>query len=528
MKKQWQFLMYLLMAVLVIAGCSSGGQDNSTENDAGESAENNNVEYADKIDIAITAQPPTLDSAITVSQVALDISRNIFETLVTLNEDYEPVPMLAESIEQSEDGTTYTFHLRQGVTFHNGEEMTAEDVEVSMNRWVEKSPKAKVLLEGAQFEAQDEYTVVLTLPKNYSDVLIMMAAQSQFPSIMPKEIIEAADAEGVKEYIGTGPYKFNEWRQDQYIHLVKNEDYQAVDEPASGVAGKKEAFIENVYYHFVSDHSTRIAGIQTGQYDLANSIPIENYEQLDAIDNVELHTVKGGTLTLFYNTVEGPLADVKMREAIQTALKMDEIMLGAFANEELYSLSPGYMNPDQIQWATENGQEMYNVGDVEKAKELLEEAGYNGEEITLLTTADYNEMYSATLVVQDQLRQLGMEVKVENFDFPTFLENKNDNSKWDIFITSNGYPLTPPQLLALTTDWAGMEDAKVTELVGKIREATSDEEASQHWDELQGYLYEFLPSTVIGQYNSLLATSDKLEDFTILDYPVIWNTKNVK
>lgn len=522
--KHLHFLCFVMLTALLAVGCSSNADDSAK---GGKSAEGQN-NYADKIDIAITAQPPTLDGAVTVSQASLDIARNIFETLVTLDENYEPVPMLAESIDTSDDGKTYTFHLREGIKFHNAEEMTSEDVVASMNRWLEKSPKAKELLKDAKFEAEDTYTVVLTLPKNYSDVLIMMAAQAQFPAIMPKEIIESADAEGVKEYIGTGPYKFEEWKQDQYIHVTKYDDYQAVDEEASGVAGKKEAFIKDVYYHFVSDHSTRIAGIQTGEYDLANSIPIENYEQLQSANNIEVQDFKGGTLTLFYNTNEGSLADVKMRQAIQTGLEMDEIMLGAFANEDLYSLNPAYMNPDQTQWQTDAGQDNYNQGDIEKAKDLLDEAGYNGEEITLLTTSDYNEMYSATLVVQEQLRQLGMKVKVENFDFPTFLEKKNDPSQWDIFITSNGYPLTPSQLLALTKDWAGVDDSKITELVSKIREAKTDEEASQHWDELQGYLYEYLPSTVIGHYSSLLATTDKLEGFTILDYPIIWNTKIAK
>lgn len=514
------FLLFVLAFALI--GCSNEGSKDK------EDASEENKTYKDQINIAVTAQPPTLDSAMTVSQVALDIAGNVFETLYTLNKDYEPTPMLAESFDVSEDGKIYTFTLREGIKFHNGKEMTSEDVVASMNRWLEKSSRAKSLLTNAKFEAEGPYTVKLSLENATSDVLIVMSSQSNFPAIMPKEIIDSAPAEGVTEYIGTGPFKFEEWKQDQYIHLVKYEDYQPVDEEPSGFAGKKEAFVNDVFYHFVTDHSTRIAGIQTGEYDIADSIPTESYEQLSSMDNVEVHTFVGGTLTLFFNTNNGVLADVKMRQAVNTALNMDEIMMASFVNEDLYTLEPGYMNPNAVQWSTNAGKDVYNQADLEKAKTLLKEAGYNGEEITLLTTGDYAEMSTATTVVQEQLRQLGMNVKIDSFDFPTFLETKNDFSKWDIFITSNGYQLTPPQLLAVNPEWAGLNDPKVKELINAIRQAPTGEESSAKWDELQGYLYEYLSSTAIGQYKSILATTDKLEGFEVFESPIIWNTKVIE
>ncbi|MCH1624181.1 ABC transporter substrate-binding protein [Ferdinandcohnia quinoae] len=523
--RKFKLVTLLLTLAIALVGCNSESDEASKDK---EGVSEGNKKYKDEINIAVTAQPPTLDSAMTVSQVALDIAGNVYETLYTLNKDYEPTPMLAESVDISEDGKTYSFKLREGITFHNGKEMTSEDVVASMNRWLEKSSRAKSLLANAKFEADGAYTVNLNLESPTSDVLIVMASQSNFPAIMPKEIIDSAPAEGVSEYIGTGPFKFEEWKQDQYIHLVKNEDYKPVDSEPSGFAGKKEAFVNDVFYHFVTDHSTRIAGIQTGEYDISDSIPTESYEQLNAMDNVKVYTFVGGTLTLFFNTNEGVLADVKMRQAVNTALNMDEILLASFVNKDLYTLDPGYMNPNAVQWASDAGKEVYNQADLEKAKTLLKEAGYNGEEITLLTTGDYAEMSTATTVVQEQLRQLGMNVKIDNFDFPTFLETKNDWTKWDIFITSNGYQLTPPQLLAVNPEWAGLNDPKVKELLSSIRQAQSQDESTAKWDELQGYLYESLSSTAIGQYKSILATTDKLEGFEVFEAPIIWNTKVIE
>lgn len=531
-RKLW-YLGVILSLALIVTACGNNGGNSGTGNSANNGSTNGQEttggtapEYRDTINIAVTAQPPTLDSALTVSQVALNTALYIFEQLYTLNADYEPVPMLAESVDVSDDGLTYTFKLRQGVKFHNGKEMTAEDVVASMNRWLVTSSRAKSLLSGANYEEVDPYTVKLTLQQPSSDVLILMATRANFPAIMPKEVIEAAGAEGVTEYIGTGPYKFNEWKQDQYIHLVRYEDYQPVDSAPSGFAGRKDAPTENIYFHFVTDHSTRIAGAKTGLYDIVADIPIENYDELAAESGLTLETAPGGTLTAFLNTADGVLADnVKLRQAILAALNNEEIMLASFAKPELYSLAPGYMNLNQTQWATDAGSEYYNQANVDKAKQLLSEAGYNGEEITLLTTKDYNEMYTATLVIQEQLRQIGMNVKVDNYDFPTFLETKNDRSKWDLFVASTGYQLTPPQLLAVTPDWAGLDDQKVKDSLVAIRTASSSEEAAKVWEELQGYLYEIGSSTVIGHYNSLVAVSNKIEGYEQFEAPVAWNAK---
>jgi len=525
------FLFIVASLLVILISCSN--QDSASEKSATEQKDEtinhtDDVEYIDELNIAITAQPPTLDPSMTVSQVALNAASNIFETLYSLNETYEPVPMLAKSVNISNDGKKYTFELREGIMFHNGKEMTSEDVVASMNRWLETSSRAKSLLTDATFEAEDKYTVVLNLEQATSDVLIIMATKAQFPAIMPVEIVETADAEGVHEYIGTGPFKLEEWKQDQYIHLVKYDDYKPIDIEASGLAGKKEALVDHVYYHFVTDHATRISGLQAGQYDIADSIPLENYELINDDENIEVYAYDGGALTAFYNTNEGILAKEDIRKAITTGLDMEAILIASFVHDNLYTLDPGYMNPAQEQWRTDAGIDTYNLGDIEKAKQLLNEAGYNGEKVTLLTTKDYGEMYAATLVIQEQLRKMDVNVDVEVYDFPTFMDRKEDYNNWDIFVASTGYQLTPPQILAVTPDWAGFEHPKAAELLLEIRSAATAEEAKMKWDELQQFLYEHLPSTVLGHYKSLVASTNKVEGFTVFEAPIVWNTKVMK
>ncbi|KPU42450.1 glutathione-binding protein GsiB precursor [Oxobacter pfennigii] len=486
------------------------------------------AEYKDELNIAITAQPPTLDAPTTSSNVAAGIAAHIFETLYTLDKDYKPAPMLAESMEISQDGLLYTFKIRQGIKFHNGKELTAEDVVASMNRWLITSSRAKVLLANAKFEQVDKYTVTLKVEQAASDIIDLLAAPAQFPAISPKEVIEAAKPEGITEYIGTGPYKLENWQQDQYIQLVRNEDYNSLESDSSGFAGKKTAATKDIYFRFVTDHSTRIAGIKTGEYDIAESIPIENYEELSTNTDVTLYSKASGTLNLFINTAKGPLANSDLRQAVLAALNNEDIMLASFSNPDLYKLNPGFMNLSQPQWAVESGKEYYNQNNPDKAKQLLTQAGYNGEPVVLVTTKDYQEMYNATLVVQDQLKKVGINAEVESYDFPVFMEHRSNPEQWDLFITSNSYQLTPPQISAVNPDWASLKKDEVTNGLNGIRFAASNEQAKAEWEKLQSFLYEYGAASVLGHYSAAQATRKTVEGFDYFHYPVYWNVKVAK
>lgn len=512
---------FFLLTVLLIVGCSSNVAETN------ESSE----ELEKDLNIAFPAQPPILDPHITTAVQALEIARNIFETLVTVNEDYEPVPMLADSIESSKDGKTYTFHLREGVQFHNGEEMKSDDVEASMNRWLEKASVATTFLRGAKFESQGPYTVVLHLENRASDVLDILAGRSQFPAIMPKEIIETATETGVDDIIGTGPFKLMEWRQDQYIHLAKFENYVAVDSEPSGLSGKKEVFFDNVYFRVVVDPSTRLAGISTGEYDIATTLPNDSYDQLIDMPDVDVYFDYAGTNNIYYNRREGVMSDRVMRQAVNLALDMEQIMLASFTNEDLYDLDHNYMNPEQENWASTAGSESYNQSDIDKAKDLLEEANYNGEEIIILTSRAYDEQYNAAVVVEEQLKQIGMNAKLEEYDWTAYQDRRKDTSLWDIVtVGGQGLLTAPSQLLALDTVFAGgEEDARLGELVEIMRTSETQEETKAHWDTLQGYLWnDYVPITIFGHHSFIYASTEDLEGFTLLQGPILWNAKITK
>ncbi|WP_368653138.1 ABC transporter substrate-binding protein [Ornithinibacillus sp. 4-3] len=520
--KRSLFLVMLASIVFFIIGCSS----NESEVDGNKSDETSNDEAntGSVLKIALDGQPPTLDQPTAAPTAIRDTARLMFETLLTTDSNYAAVPMLAESVE-TDDNKTYVFHLREGVLFHNGKEMIAEDVIASMERWLEKSAITGTIFEGATWTAEDNYTVVLELVESSSLTLDTIASSKQAAAIMPKEVVEAATAEGVSEYIGTGPYQFVEWRQDQYIHFTKFDDYSALEEPADGLAGKKEALVDDIYFYIVTDASTRIAGLQTGEYDFAYGVPYDSYEQVNRDENINTHLDVTGVQLLAYNKEKGPAADVRMREVINTALDIEEIMMAAYPNEDLFWLHSSYMDEDIVSWASDAGEEYHNINDPEKAKQMLEDMDYNGEEFKILATRDYDHHYNAAVVIHDQLSQIGINATLEIYDWPTVTQLKDDTDAFDAYVISFSTVSTPPQFLGLSPTWAGgVNDEKVVEDMKAIETAPTTEEAQEIWEDLQRYAWEeLLPVTTFGSYNSLYASSNKVEGIITFSGPIFWN-----
>lgn len=516
-------LLLMLSAASMLFMLSACGDDSG--NGDGDSAE----AYKDEMKVALEAEPSTLDPHMTTGSPTKYTMRHVYETLVALDDDYQPVPMLAEDIDTSDDGKTYTFHLREGVKFHNGDEMDADDVVASMNRWLDEYDIAEsVMGEDAEFTKEDDYTVLLELEDPALGALGAIATHKQFPAIMPEEVIEEADdADGVQEFIGTGPFKFEEWKQDQRVHLSKFEDYVPSDEPASGLAGKKEAFVDDLYFEIVTDPSTRLSGLQTGEYDIGSSMDTNNYDQLKSDDSQEVHVFPVGKTILIYNREEGVFTDDKMRRAVNAAIDTDEILSAAFASDDLYDANPSYMNKDQKDWYSEAGIDEYNQGDPEKAKKILDEAGYDGEEINLLTTRDDDYQYKGAVVIKEQLEEAGIPVEVETVDWATYSDGLRDPSRFDMVTFGISTVTSPSQLSTLGGDRPGYEaDPKITEMLKETETADSVEDAKEIWDDIQEYAWEeYMPATYIGEFNDVVATTDKVEGFTALDGPIVWNTK---
>lgn len=515
------------MMLLMLWGCQS---DDSSMNQQSEEQDDRDiiVDVKGDLNVAFPSEPPTLDTHVNTTTVSTLAARNIFEALVTPDSNYDVQPMLAESYEILEDGKTIEFKLRQGVKFHNGDEMKAADVVASMNRWIEYSGTGRSTFAGAEFVEIDDYTVELRMVQPTSTALLVLAySGGEFPGIMPASIVEGNDGTPIDEYIGTGPYEFVEWKQNTMIQLKRFEDYVSREEAANGLAGKREVFVENLNIMIVPDSSTRVAGILSGEYDVVIDVPIDSAEQVANHESVILESTPRDVFNLYFNKKEGLFANKVAREALAVGVNKEDMLRAAFVDPNYYSTTHHMMLASQeSQWYSEIGKDQYHFQDQELSKQLFEEAGYAGEELTIITSRDYDHMYNAAIVLKEQLNELGVASQIEVYDWPTFTEVRNDPGMWDLTIIANTSKVEPTSLVFMRSDFAGWtEDPELDRLAEKLRRAPSIEEAREVYDELQAWFMDYRPVVKIGDGNLLYAWRDHITTIEDVDGAIFWNVK---
>src|SRR3990170_8953559 len=227
-------------------------------------------------------EPPALDPHVSTTALAETVSNHIYEGLYTLDEDNRPIPMLADGMPAvTRDGLTYTFKLRPGIKFHNGKELGAEDVVASLARWGRLANSGKALFaQVADLRAVDRSTVELRLKEKSPVVVLTLAIPSNCAAIYPKEIAEKYPQTKVAEYVGTGPFRVAEWKPDQYIRMVRFDDYKPRSERPNGYGGGKTVHVDEIRWIPVPDVATRLAQLETGELDVADDLNLDKHDRI--------------------------------------------------------------------------------------------------------------------------------------------------------------------------------------------------------------------------------------------------------
>lgn len=379
----------------------------------------------DSVTIAMQLEPPHLDPTSAAAQ-AIDsvVYSNIFEGLTRFMGDGSVVPGLAESWEISEDGTVYTFRLREGVTFHDGSAMDAEDVKFSLDRArAEDSTNAqKSLFEGiTEVEAVDPQTVRVTLDGPNGSLLFNLAWGDAV-------IVAPESIEDIKTNpIGTGAYTFQEWVQGDRITLARNPDYWG-DQPA----------LASATFKFISDPTAAFAAMMAEDIDAFDNFPApENLPQFEADPRFQVlvGSTEGETI-LSTNNKQPPFDDIRVRQAMAHAIDRQAIIDGAMF---------GYGTPIGTHFAPHNpaykdltGNSAY---DPEQAKALLSEAGFaEGFETTLhLPPPSYARRGGE--IIAAQLAAVGIKAEIINVEWAQWLETVFRGKNFGLTIVSHTEPM---------------------------------------------------------------------------------------
>lgn len=383
--------------------------------------------------MAQQAQPPTLDVATTTAQATRNIGLHIFEMLVTRDENGNVINDLASKVDASADGRVYTFTLREGVRFHNGKEMTSADVKASLERYgrVGASPTLK---EVESIETPGKHQVVVTLKKPTPGFIDMLSSPRAPAAIIPAE--EAGKDAGKIELIGTGPFQFVEYKPDSHVRLkrfdgyVPNTNFRKPD----GFSGRKTAWVDTVTIRFVPEGGARVAGLQSGDFHVLEQMPTDAAKRAGTNGPIRAHEAMPWAFQLLIlNAGLPPTDNLKVRQAIQTALEHEEIM--AISTDGSYRLTHGWQHPGTPYHVGDIGKDRYNVGNVERGRQLLKESGYKGEELLIFTDSQFKNHRDTAVTAAEQLKKIGLNVNVKVTDWPTALAGTAKKEGW------NAWPL---------------------------------------------------------------------------------------
>ncbi|SEK13464.1 ABC transporter substrate-binding protein, partial [Paraburkholderia diazotrophica] len=386
----------------------------------------------DVITDAIIGEPPGLDPLLTTTDVVASPSEHIFETLFTFDSHWKVRPLLAENMPTtSADGLTYTISIRKGVTFQDGTKMTVEDVVASLKRW----ERAATLGKGSanfgieKIDATDDHTISIKLKEPYAPLLALLAYPESAAIIVPQKNIKG---DQLTALVGTGPYSLAEHKADQYIKLVRFKGYVSRKEPADGTFGERKQLPSEIDFIPVPDNNTRVEGAVAGQYDYADGLPIEAYDRLQKSGkSAPVLLPDLGWPFFAFNLRAGPMSHLKLRQAVAAALCPADMLQAAFGDKKFYNLDAA-LYPKSYGWHNEEGAQVYNQHDPQKAAKLLKEGGYDGAPLRILTSHQYEFHYQMAEVAKACLEEAGFKVQLDVVDWATLTQRRGNPKLWDI------------------------------------------------------------------------------------------------
>ena len=400
--------MFLLCGML--AGCGPTGSSSTTTDGSDDGAK-------DTLIVAIPESPTYMDPMVQASIGTYRVTTQMFDRLVMMDNDMNLVPGLAESWEVIDDTTT-VFHLRQGVKFHNGEEMTSEDVKYSLERCIANPGVNYNYLIIESITCDDDYTVTIKTSAPFNALLYRLSLDAA--SIICKSADTSAE-EFNKNPVGTGPFKFVSWELGGDVVLEAFEDYWG-GAPA----------VKRVIFRTIPAALNRTIGLEPGEVDLAYDLGITDLESL--ADNASVTTLTSPSTTVWYvgmNVQKAPFDNEKVRQAVAYALDPQgyiDLVFSGEATPANYTMLP----PSVDGYVSDCSDYSCNV---EKAKELLAEAGYPDGFSTTLWCSDTQVMRDSAVVIQEQLRQVGINAEVKTLESGQF-QSETGNGAHDMFIMS--------------------------------------------------------------------------------------------
>lgn len=450
---------------------------------------------------------PGLDPAKNTASAAIRIFDLLYSRLTRLDDQMRPNPDLAEKWEQP-DAKTHIFHLRKGVKFHNGRELTSDDVKYTYERILD--PKTGSTARSFydmvdKIETPDKYTVKFTLKEPYSAFLVNTA--SPWAGIVAKEIVEENKGDLNKTAAGSGPFKLQEWTPENRTVMVRNPDYYIPGQPA----------LDKITWLIMKEESARIAALRTGNihYTTLSAAGADTLKKSDP----NITVISAPTLGYHYlgmNVGKKPFDDLKVRQAISYAVDRKEIIETVFRG---YARLTGPVPSSMADWALDPSKFPSYTPDLNKAKQLMAEAGYaNGFKTTILAMSSQPAQVETAQVIQSQLKKIGIEAEIRPLETGVYVDTWR-KKEMEMMVGSNNSGTNPDRAIYFFFHTQGsanvwnFSDQRVDDLSVKARTSTKQAEAKELYNEAQMRVVDLAPNLFLVNHNLFQAYSGKVKNY---------------
>ena len=479
-----------------------------------------------------------LDPHTNTATITLMHGHMIYDTLFSWDSQLRPKPQMVESYQVSADRLVYTFTLRPGLKFHDGQPVTTRDVVPSVKRWMVRDTIGQALATFLEtVEATDDKTFVIRLKEPFAFVEMALGAVA---SVIMREKDATTDPfKAVTETIGSGPFRFvpAEWNPGAKIVYEKNPVYVPRTEPADGLSGGKVVKLDRVEWIILPDPFTKSTALQRNEVDIIDALP---HDQIPILEHAPGVVIGRVPLIDAYgiirpNHLYPPFDNPKARQALAFAVNQQEYASAAFGDQKWWRECWSFFvcgSPN----GTEAGSEEHRHQDLARAKALLGEAGYKGEKIVLITTGEIPSISALGDVTADNLKKIGVNVELAVSDWGTMVARRAKKDPpgqggWNLFHTTVGgtgmsSPLTNFAINSSCggDNWFGWPcDAKTEELRSAYIRAADEAPSRAALEALHRHLWEALPDIPVGQYVQPWAWRSNVTGVLRANLFVFWN-----
>ncbi len=483
--------------------------------------------YGGLLKATINSNPASLDPMFESGESELIPASHIFETALATGLEGDTYDCVC-SYEEKNGGMVLELTLRDGVKFHDGSEVSIEDVKASTDRWLANVSFAKSHV-GSKLESLETEgnRLIFTFKESAPLALIAIGAWSRGLYIFPKSVCEKYPDSKIEnnDLVGTGPYAFKEYQPGRFVALERFEGYAPRDSGGAGLARAKQGYLDSIYFYPVSDKTARITGVQTGEYDVGIGVPFNMIDTLkkDPRLNVEIKEL-GIMPVVVFNFSQGPCSDVNLRNAILACLDMDELMMAAQGDRSLFYLNPSFMQKSS-RWWTDESLGKYNVVDLEKGREYLKASSYDGRPLVFITTRANDYFFKTALLIQQMVKPIGIEIDLQVYDNPTLRQYRSRPDKFDMFSGGITAKVDPTLIAFMPEGWAGFYSSeKKTHYYNILTSETDFDTRHKAWTEMTRVLYEELPAITFGERTVAVVSRSYVKNLFDTTEKFYWNT----